>query len=88
MGDVIPFRPRRADPRTWTPTELAALDRLIARMPGAVAWELESDERRAYILGAEEETLLMVSRSPTGIAVASGWNPVPHWHGPSLERYR
>lgn len=86
MGEVIAFQyPRRQT--AWSPADLHALDRLVTRLPAATGWELEPGGGRAFITGAEDETLLIVSRSPTGLAVACGWEREPHWRGPSLERY-
>lgn len=87
MGAVIPFQPRRIHRAPWSATDLAALDRLVLRTPGATGWEMEPVSGRAFVTGAEDETLLIVSRGPGGLAVASGWERAPHWQGPSLERY-
>lgn len=86
MGEVIAFH-RRRQASAWVSADRQALDRLVARMPAATGWELEPAGGRAFIIGAEDETLLIVSRTATGLAVASGWERAPHWHGPSLERY-
>jgi hypothetical protein len=86
MGEVIAFH-RRRQASAWVSADRQALDRLVARMPAATGWELEPGGGRAFITGAEDETLLIVSRTATGLAVASGWERAPHWHGPSLERY-
>jgi len=74
MGVVIPFRPR---PAPWTPSDLAALDRLVAELPGATDWEVDADGSRAFVTGAEDETLLIVRRDPTGFAVLKGWERRP-----------
>ena len=86
MGEVIAFQ-RRQPACPWAPADLYALDHLVARLPGATGWELEPGTGRAFITGAEDETLLIVSRTAAGLAVASGWDRAPHWHGPCLERY-
>ena len=86
MGEVIAFQPRRRN-GAWAPADFLALDRLVARLPAAAGWELEPGTGRAFVTGSEDETLLIVSRTPAGLAVASGWERAPHWHGPSLERY-
>lgn len=84
MGDVVAFPQRRT---IWTMGEIAGLDRLTSAHPGAVGWEIEPLGRRAFITGVEDETLLIVTRVPGGIAVTRGWDHAPHWRGPSLERY-
>lgn len=86
MGEVIAFH-RRRQAGVWAPADLDALDRLVTRLPAATGWEMEPVTGRAFIIGAEDETLLIVSRTAAGLAVASGWERAPHWHGPSLERY-
>lgn len=86
MGEVIAFQ-HRLRARAWSPTDLRALDRLVARLPAATGWELDPGTGRAFITGAEDETLLIVSREADGLAVACGWERAPHWHGRSLERY-
>lgn len=74
MGTVVPFPTRRRLPAAWAPDELAALDRLAAELPGATDWEVEPDGTRAFVTGAEDETLLIVRRSPGGLAVSRGWD--------------
>jgi hypothetical protein len=86
MGEVIAFHRRRHAP-AWSSADLQALDRLVARLPAATGWELEPGTGRAFVTGAEDETLLIVSRGPSGLAVACGWEHAPHWRGASLERY-
>lgn len=88
MGIVLPFPTRRPRSGGWTAGERAALDRLTDRVAGATGWEAEVGGTRAFIIGAEDETLLIVSRGANGLAVSSGWNGAPHWRGASLERYR
>ncbi|MCR9073705.1 MAG: hypothetical protein NXI18_18625 [Alphaproteobacteria bacterium] len=87
MGEVIAFRRPRSDAQLWTVADLVALDRLAARTDGAAGWEIEPTGGRAFVTGAEDETLLIVSRERTGLSVTSGWARIPHWHGSSLERY-
>ncbi len=89
MGVVIPFPRAPRAPSIWPPADLAALDRLVDRMrpTGAVAWEFDPARSRAYIIGPEDETLLIVSRSAQGLSVASGWRHELLWQGPSLERF-
>ena len=86
MGEVIAFQ-RRRRPAVWGSRDLDALDRLVDRLPAATCWELDPMSGRAFVIGAEDETLLIVSRTATGLAVASGWERAPHWHGLSLECY-
>lgn len=86
MGEVIAFG-KRPSPRSWSPADFRALDRLVTRLPAATGWELDAASARAFVTGAEDETLLIVSREPSGLTVTSGWARVPHWRGPSLERY-
>ncbi|MDF1790878.1 MAG: hypothetical protein P1U88_03165 [Thalassobaculaceae bacterium] len=76
MGDVIAFPVCRRRSAVWTPDDLAALDRLAAEMPGATEWEMEPDGTRAFVLGAEDETLLIVRRAPGGLAISRGWERV------------
>ena len=90
MGVVIPFpNERRRQPLAWSPGDLAALDRLVAKLrpSGAVAWELEADNTRAVVIGTEDETLLIVTRTPQGLAVGSGWRHELLWTGAALERF-
>ncbi|WPZ37013.1 hypothetical protein T8K17_12840 [Thalassobaculum sp. OXR-137] len=86
MGEIVAFQ-HRPRARAWSAADLRALDLLVARLPAATGWELEPCTGRAFITGAEDETLLIVGRTAAGLAVASGWERTPHWHGPSLERY-
>lgn len=90
MGIVIPFpRPRMAS--AFGPEERAAFDRLVARLQrcGAVRWEIEERPGRtlAYVLGAEDETLLIIAKSEGGITVSSGYDDEPLWQGDRLAAY-
>jgi hypothetical protein len=87
MGVVIPFSPRQQRPVTWTRGDAMDLDRLVARTPGATGWEIDADGRRAFVIGIEDETLLIVARGAAGLSVTAGWERAPHWQGASLERY-
>lgn len=87
MGEVIAFRRACLRSPVWSAEVRAALDRLVKRVPGAAGWEIDPAGDRAFVTGAEDETLLIVSRERDGLAVSSGWSRRPHWHGPSLERY-
>lgn len=87
MGEVIAFESRRKSLAAWRRSDLDALDRLASRLPGATGWEIEGASGRAFVTGAEDETLLIVRLEAAGLSVASGWERLPHWHGPSLERY-
>lgn len=90
MGIVIPF-PRRRPAGAFGPEDYAALDRLVERLrhSGAVRWEI--DERpshaRAFVLGAEDETLLIVAKTGDGITVSSGFAHQLLWRGDRLAGY-
>lgn len=90
MGIVIAF-PQRARTVAFGPDDCAALDRLVGRTrgTGAVRWEVDErpGQARAYILGAEDETLLIVTKSRTGITISSGYAPEPLWQGERLAGY-
>ena len=90
MGIVIAF-PRRPAGAAFGPEDRAALDRLVERLrhAGALRWEVEQrpGHARAYVLGAEDETLLIVSKSGTGITVGSGYANELLWQGDRLAGY-
>lgn len=90
MGTVIPF-PRRRPASAFGPDDRAALDRLVHRLrpSGAVRWEIEerTDHARAYVLGAEDETMLIVAKSTGGITVNSGFAHELLWQGDRLTGY-
>lgn len=89
MGAVIPFPAQRTV--EFDIAERIALDRLVRRLrsAGAVGWEVETGPglARAYVTGAEDETLLIVSKSGAGISVTSGYAHRLLWRGDTLERY-
>ena len=89
-GIVIPF-PRRPVASVFGPDDRAALDRLVARLrrSGAVRWETEErpGQVRAFILGAEDETLLIVVKTAGGISVCNGYAGEPLWRGDRLAGY-
>lgn len=86
MGTVITL-PIRRSAAAFGPDDRRALDRLVARLrhAGAVGWE--TDGPRAYVVGAEDETLLIVSRSDAGVAVSSGRGHELLWRGDRLAGY-
>lgn len=90
MGIVVPF-PHRRPAAAFGPDDFAALDRLVERLrrSGAVRWETEerSNHARAYVLGAEDETLLIVAKSGRGITVSSGFAHELLWQGDRLTGY-
>lgn len=90
MGIVIPFPGRRAT-IAFGPEDRAALDRLVARLrrAGAVCWEIEErpGHARAYVLGAEDETLLIVAKTGDGITISSGYGHELLWRGDRLAGY-
>ena len=90
MGKVIAFRSNRA-PAALGPDDRATLDRLVVllRPAGALRWEAEPGPRRvrAFILGAEDETVLIVSKGPDGVTVTSGYRHEPLWRGERLAAY-
>ena len=90
MGTVIAF-PQRAKTVAFGPDDYAALDRLVGRTKpaGAVRWEVDDQPvpARAYILGAEDETLLIVTKTRAGITINSGYAPEPLWRGDRLAGY-
>ncbi len=89
-GIVVPF-PHRRRANAFGPDDYAALDRLVARLrcSGAVRWETEEDagHARAYVLGAEDETLLIVAKTAGGISISSGYRGDPVWRGDRLAGY-
>lgn len=89
-GIVIPF-PRRPAATAFGPDDHAALERLVARLrhSGAVRWEAEErpGQARAYVLGAEDETLLIVAKTVGGISVSSGYANELLWRGERLAGY-
>jgi|GEM_PF-757305 len=89
-GTVIPF-PHRRTVNAFGPDDYAALDRLVARLrrSGAVRWEIEErrGQARAFVLGAEDETLLIVAKTAVGISVGSGYAHELLWHGDRLAAY-
>ena len=89
-GIVIPFPHRRAA-NVFGPDDHAALDRLVARLrrSGAVRWEAEErpGQARAFVLGAEDETLLIVAKTAGGISVSSGYAHELLWRGDRLTGY-
>ncbi len=90
MGEVIAFRGRRA-PATLGPDDCAALDRLVTRLRavGAVRWEAEPGQGhvRAYVLGAEDETVVIVSMGGGSVTVSSGYRHELLWQGARLAAY-
>ncbi|EDP65895.1 hypothetical protein BAL199_03684 [alpha proteobacterium BAL199] len=91
MGIVVAF-PQRPKAVAFGPEDFAALDRLVARTrhSGAVRWEIEdraTGHARAYVLGAEDETLLIVTKSRSGITVNSGYAHELLWQGDRLAGY-
>lgn len=86
MGMVIPFAARRP-PAVLGPEDRSALDRLVMRLrpAGAVGWE--TDGARAYVVGAEGETLLIVAKAADGVAVLSGFAHRLLWRGERLAGY-
>lgn len=89
-GIVIPFPVRRVR-SAFGPEDYAALDRLVARLRhcGALRWEIEERAAgaRAFVLGAEDETLLIVSKTAAGITVTSGYAHELLWQGDRLPGY-
>jgi hypothetical protein len=90
MGIVVAF-PQRPKTIAFGPEDHAALDRLVARTrrAGAVRWEIEDriGQARAYVLGAEDETLLIVTKCRSGITVSSGYAHELLWQGDRLAGY-
>lgn len=86
MGTVIAF-PSRRPGAAFGPDDRAALDRLVARLHGAGAVRWEVDGGRAYVLGAEDETLLIVAKGGAGITVSSGFGHQLLWRGDRLAGY-
>lgn len=90
-GIVIPF-PRRRTASAFGPEDHAALDRLVARLRhrGAVRWETEERPGHAcaYVLGTEDETLLIVAKGAGGITIHSGYAHAPLWQGDRLAGYQ
>lgn len=86
MGIVIAF-PSRRPAAAFGPEDRAALDRLVARLREAGALRWESDGARAYVLGAEDETLLIVAKGGAGITVSSGFGHELLWRGDLLAGY-
>lgn len=87
---VIPF-PQRPYACAFGPDDRAALDRLVDRLRGrgATGWEIEQrpGHARAYVLGAEDETLLIVAKGAQGVVVSAGHGPDPLWQGDRLAGY-
>ncbi|NQW12477.1 MAG: hypothetical protein HQ481_21640 [Alphaproteobacteria bacterium] len=90
MGVVVPFPKHRVAER-FAAEDIVALGRLADRLrpAGAVGWELDPTpgQTRAFIVGAEDETLLIVDKTPGGIAVRSGFARRLIWHGDALTSY-
>jgi len=86
MGTVITL-PIRRPTGMFGPEDRRALDRLVARLRavGAVGWE--TDGPRAYIVGAEDETLLIIAKGGGGIVVSSGHGHELLWRGDRLAGY-
>ena len=86
MGQVVGF-PGRPPAAAFGPDDRAALDRLVDRLrpAGAVGWEAEGG--RAYVLGAEDETLLIVAKGAAGIVVSNGLAHELLWRGERLPGY-
>lgn len=90
MGTVIAF-PAGRRTAGFSADDRAALDRLVDRLrhAGAVRWDFEREPDRmlAFVLGAEDETLLIVAKGPMGITVQSGFAHELLWRGPRLAGY-
>lgn len=90
MGVIVPFPSKRTASR-FVAEDIVALDRLVARLrpAGAVGWELDPTpgHSRAFVVGAEDETLLIVDKTAHGISVRSGFAHRLIWRGESLTRY-
>ena len=83
MGTVVPF-PGHRRPAAFGPEDHAALERLVVRLRGrgAIRWEAEGPH--AFVLGAEDETLLIVAKGTHGITVSDGFGHAPLWRGDRL----
>lgn len=86
MGIIITL-PERRPVASFGPDDRRALDRLVTRLRGAGAVGWETDGSRAYVVGAEDETLLIVSKGGGGIAVSSGCGHELLWRGDRLAGY-
>lgn len=90
MGEVVPF-PKRPAALPFTGEDIVALGRLVDRLrpAGAMGWELDPTPActRAFVIGIEDETLLIVDKTVHGIAIHSGFAHRLIWRGDTLARY-
>lgn len=90
MAEIIAF-PRRPLRTAFSPSDLQALEGLVARMRrrGAIGFEIDTDgpNPQAYVVGAEGETLLIVGKTADGISIRNGFAGDTLWTGRDLAHY-
>jgi hypothetical protein len=90
MGEILQFPERRARIE-FSPVDRAALRRLLDRLrpAGAIGIEEESGHgtAHAFIVGAENETMLIIRKTTSGVFVESGFASTTIWSGREVALY-
>ena len=90
MADILNFPERRAA-ILFSPEDRAALSRLLDRLRPAGAVGIDEEPgpgiARAFVVGAEGETLIMVRKTRSGVSIDSGFGAATLWSGREVAQY-
>ena len=90
MADILNFPERRATIH-FSPEDRAAFHRLLNRLRHARAIGIDEEPgpgiARAYIVGAEGETLVIIRKTSAGVSVDSGFANATMWSGRQMAHY-
>lgn len=90
MADILHF-PERRPQIDFSPVDRAALRRLLDRLRPAGAIGIDEEPGHgaafAFIVGAENETMLIVRKTHDGVFVESGFATATLWSGPEVAQY-
>ena len=90
MADILKFPERRAMVH-FSPEDRSALHRLLDRLRPAGAIGIDEEPgpglARAFVVGAEDETLVIVRKTRAGVSIDSGFAAATLWSGCDVAQY-